>query len=83
MNLIDSSYLFLSAWFRRLLTTYIVNTMPPLNISRPSRGRAPDQKVNTPSSRNIRAAQAKLLRYSFFASIDCILVLIVSSGMVT
>lgn len=61
---------------------YMVKTMPPLKISLPSLGTAPDQKVRTPSSLKIRAAQLKLFLYSCFASIDCIRVLMVSSGMV-
>ena len=55
--------------------TYMVNTMPPLSTNRASRGTAPDQKVRTPSSLNIRAAQTKLFLYSLLASIDCILIL--------
>lgn len=58
---------------QRVLHTYIVNTMPPLMISLPSRGTAPDQKVKIPSSLNIRTAHMKLFLYSFLASIDCIL----------
>jgi hypothetical protein len=61
----------------------MVNTIPPLNISLASRGTAPDQNVRIPSSLNILAAQTKLFRYSFLDSIDCILVLTVSSGIVT
>lgn len=52
---------------------YIVKTIPPLIISLASRGTAPDQKVRSPSSLKIRAAQEKLFLYSFLASIDCIL----------
>ena len=54
-------------------STYIVNTIPPLMISRANLGSAPDQKVKTPSCLKIRAAQAKLFLYSLRASIDCIL----------
>ena len=53
--------------------TYIVNTIPPLSINLAKRGTAPDQKVKSPSSRNILAAQLKLFLYSLRASIDCIL----------
>jgi len=60
----------------------MVNTMPPLNIRRASRGTAPDQNVKKPSSLKMREAQLKLFRYRCFDSIDCILVLTVSSGMV-
>ena len=63
-------------------TAYIVNTIPPLKMSLPKRGKAPDQKVRMPSSLKIRAAQLRLLLYSCLASIDCILVLIVSRGIV-
>ena len=59
-----------------------MNTIPPLKISLPSRGNAPDQKVRMPSSLKMRAAQFKLLLYSDLASIDCILVLTVSRGIV-
>lgn len=52
---------------------YIVNTIPPLSISRAKRGTAPDQNVIIPSSLNILAAQTKLFLYSFGASIDCML----------
>ena len=52
---------------------YIVKTIPPLRINLASRGTAPDQKVKTPSSLNILAAQAKLLLYSLRASMDCML----------
>lgn len=38
----------------------IVNTIPPLRISRARRGTAPDQKVKIPSSLKILAAQTKL-----------------------
>lgn len=63
--------------------SYMVNTMPPLIINRASRGRAPLQKVSTPSFLKINAAQWKLFLYRFRASMLCILVLIVSSGCVT
>lgn len=62
--------------------TYMVKTMPPLNINRANRGTAPDQKVRSPSSFQILAMQWKLFLYSAFAWIDCILVLTVSRGMV-
>ena len=55
------------------LSTYIVNTIPPLSISLANRGTAPDQNVKMPSFLKILAAQAKLFLYSFLASIDCIL----------
>lgn len=58
---------------------YMVNTIPPLKIRRAKRGTAPDQKVRTPSSLNIRAAQTKLFLYSARASIDCILREIISA----
>lgn len=61
----------------------MVKTMPPLSISLASRGTAPDQNVKIPSSLKIRAAQLKLFLYSCDASIDCIRVLTVSSGIVT
>jgi len=54
-------------------STHIVNTIPPLKISRANLGTAPDQKVRIPSSLKILAAQTKLFLYSFRASIDCIL----------
>ena len=41
-------------------STYIVNTIPPLNISLASRGTAPDQKVKTPSFLNIFTTQSRL-----------------------
>lgn len=56
-----------------LSTAYIVNTIPPLSISRAKRGTAPDQNVIMPSSLNILAAQTKLFLYSLLASIDCML----------
>ena len=55
-------------WF-----TYMVNTIPPLRMRRPSLGTAPDQNVKMPSSLKILAAQAKLFLYKVRASIDCIL----------
>jgi hypothetical protein len=61
----------------------MVKTMPPLRMRRPSRGTAPDQSVRKPSSLTTRAAQWKLFLYSVLASMDCILVLTVSKGMVT
>lgn len=51
----------------------MVKTMPPLRMSRPSRGTAPDQKVKTPSSLNILTTQSRLFLYRARASIDCIL----------
>ena len=66
-----------------IVFSYMVNTIPPLSVSLTSRGRAPDQKVRTPSSRKILAAQTKLFLYSDRAEIDCIRVLIVSRGCVT
>ena len=53
----------------------MVNTIPPLSISRARRGTAPDQKVKIPSCLKIFAAQTKLFLYSFRASIDCILLI--------
>lgn len=67
---------------KSIVFSYMVNTMPPLKIKRPSLGTAPDQSVRNPSSLTIRAAQLKLFLYCL-ASIDCILVLTVSRGMVT
>lgn len=61
----------------------MVNTIPPLKIRRTNLGVAPAQKAVIFSSLNMRAAQWKVFLYSVFASIDCILVLMVSSGMVT
>lgn len=40
-----------------MLFSYMVNTMPPLIISRASRGSAPLQKVNNPSCLKMMAAQ--------------------------
>ena len=51
----------------------MVNTIPPLSISRARRGTAPDQNVKIPSCLKIFAAQTKLFLYSLRASIDCIL----------
>lgn len=51
----------------------MVNTMPPLNTSRTSLGKAPDQKVKMPSSLKMRVAHTKLFLYSFRASMDCML----------
>jgi hypothetical protein len=65
-----------------IVFSYIVNTIPPLSISRPNLGRAPDQNVLIPSSLNIRDAHTKLFLYSFLASSDCMRVLTVSMGMV-
>lgn len=62
--------------------THIVKTIPPLRISRPSLGSAPDQKVKIPSFLKILATQSRLFLYALRASIDCILVLTVSMGMV-
>ena len=59
-----------------VMDTHIVNTIPPLRTSRTNLGNAPDQKVRTPSSLKIRAAQTKLFLYSRLASIDCILIYI-------
>lgn len=53
--------------------TYMVNTMPPLSISRASLGKAPDQKVRMPSSLKMRVAHTRLFRYSVRASMDCML----------
>ena len=61
--------------------TYIVNTIPPLSESRPSRARAPDQKVRGPSLMKISRAQFKLLSYVRRSKL-CILVLMTSSGIV-
>jgi hypothetical protein len=60
-----------------------VNTIPPLSISLTNRGKAPLQKVNSPSFLKIIAAHVKLFLYKLLASILCILVLTVSSGCVT
>ena len=51
----------------------MVNTIPPLSISLASLGKAPDQKVNMPSSLKMRVAHTKLFRYSVRASMDCML----------
>ena len=40
--------------------TYIVNTIPPLNINLPNRGSAPDHNVNSPSFLRIFAKQSML-----------------------
>jgi hypothetical protein len=65
-----------------IVFSYIVNTMPPLNVNLPSRGNAPDQNVSTPSFLQIIAAQWKLFLYTLLASKDCILVFTVSNGIV-
>ena len=56
--------------------TYIVKTIPPLNINLASRGTAPDQNVLTPSFLSILAAHVKLFLYSDRASMDCILFIV-------
>lgn len=61
---------------------YIVKTIPPLRESRASLGSAPDQKARTLSSLKILIAQWKLFLYSCFASMDCMRVFTVSSGIV-
>lgn len=53
--------------------THIVNTIPPLSMSLANLGNAPDQKVKIPSSLKMRVAHTKLFRYSFRASMDCML----------
>ncbi len=68
---------------RSILFSYIVKTIPPLNINLTNLGNAPLQNVNIPSFFKIRAAHAKLFLYKLLASILCILVLTVSSGCVT
>lgn len=68
---------------KSILFSYIVNTIPPLNINLTSLGNAPLQNVNNPSFFAISAAHAKLFLYRLLASILCMRVLIVSSGCVT
>lgn len=67
---------------KSILFSYIVNTIPPLNINLASLGTAPLQSVKNPSFFTIVAAHAKLFLYKCLASILCILVLTVSSGCV-
>lgn len=62
---------------------YMVKTMPPLRMSLASLGVAPAQKAVNFSSLKMRAAQLKEFLYSLEASMDCMRVLTVSSGMVT
>lgn len=49
---------------------YMVNTIPPLNMSLASLGSAPDQNTSTPSFLKIFATQSKLFLYRLLASID-------------
>lgn len=53
-----------------------------LTISRARRGVVPPQSLGTPSSLMILRKQSKLFRYRVSAPIDCIRVLILSSGIV-
>ncbi len=52
---------------KSMLFSYMVNTIPPLNISLTNLGTAPLQNVNTPSFLQINAAHANVFLYNCLA----------------